>query len=61
MDEIDLIKHKELIHFLDKEFPFRTPVPSDSFEDIMYAAGARQIIDALVFGLKDQEEEAYQK
>ncbi|MCX4024757.1 hypothetical protein H0A36_29390 [Endozoicomonas sp. SM1973] len=61
MDEIDLIKHKELIHFLDKEFKFNTPQPSDSIADIMYAAGARHTIDALVFGLKDQEEGAYQK
>jgi len=45
----------DLIKFLDKTFPIRTPQPNESLSEIMYRSGQRSVIDFLKQKANDNE------
>ncbi len=45
----------DLIKFLDKTFPTRTPQPNESLSEIMYRSGQRSVIDFLKQKANDNE------
>ena len=54
--ETDLpVKTDDLVEYLDKTFPVRTPHPNESLSDIMYRSGQRSIIDFLKQKANDNE------
>ncbi len=46
---------EDLIKYLDKTYPTRTPQPSESLSEIMYRSGQRSVIDFLKQKLNDNE------
>jgi hypothetical protein len=54
MMEIPLFS-EELIKLLDEMFPHRCPDLGQSLEEIHRYAGKREIVDMLVFSLKNQQ------
>lgn len=55
-NETDLpVTTDDLIKFLDKTFPTRTPQPNESLSEIMYRSGQRSVIDFLKQKANDNE------
>lgn len=54
--ESDLpVNTDDLIKYLDKTFPIKTPHPNESLSEIMYRSGQRSVIDFLKFKVNDNE------
>jgi len=54
--ESDLpVNTDDLIKYLDKTFPIKTPQPNESLSEIMYRSGQRSVIDFLKFKVNDNE------